>query len=113
MNIDINDIQADIQTELSAMAETGSLDAKAILDEMLTIIEPIDFYEEGHIDQGKSLSKQVYTIVVVEKILEIAREKHWDLATENTRIWRVGHFVGWNPCNGLKFISLQRLSLIC
>ena len=27
--------------------------------------------------------------------------------------WRVGHFVGWNPCNGLKFISLQRLSLIC
>ena len=26
---------------------------------------------------------------------------------------RVGHFVGWNPCNGLKFISLQRLSLIC
>ena len=87
MNIDINDIQADIQTELSAMAETGSLDAKAILDEMLTIIEPIDFYEEGHIDQGKSLSKQVYTIVVVEKILEIAREKHWDLATENTRIF--------------------------
>ncbi len=87
MNIDINDIQADIQTELSAMAETGSLDAKAILDEMLTIIDPIDFYEEGHIDQGKSLSKQVYTIVVVEKILEIAREKHWDLATENTRIF--------------------------
>ncbi|MBO6249415.1 MAG: DNA primase [Bacteroidales bacterium] len=87
MNIDINDIQADIQTELSAMAKTGSLDAKAILDEMLTIIEPIDFYEEGHIDQGKSLSKQVYTIVVVEKILEIAREKHWDLATENNRIF--------------------------
>ena len=87
MNIDINDIQADIQTELSAMAKTGSLDAKAILDEMLTIIEPIDFYEEGHIDQGKSLSKQVYAIVVVEKILEIAREKHWDLATENNRIF--------------------------
>ena len=43
MNIDINDIQADIQTELSAMAKTGSLDAKAILDEMLTIIEPIDW----------------------------------------------------------------------
>ena len=87
MNIDINDIQADIQTELSAMVETGSPDAKAILDEMLTIIEPIDFYEEGHIDQGKSLSKQVYIIVVVEKILEIARERHWDLATENTRIF--------------------------
>ena len=87
MNIDINDIQDDIQTELSAMVETGSPDAKAILDEMLTIIEPIDFYEEGHIDQGKSLSKQVYIIVVVEKILEIARERHWDLATENTRIF--------------------------
>ena len=87
MNIDIDDIRADIQTNMSEIAETGSPDAKAILDEMLTIFEPVDFYEEGHIDQGKSLSKQVYTIVVVEKILEIAREKHWDLATENTRIF--------------------------
>ena len=87
MSIDLKDIQADIQTKLSAIAGSGSLDAKAILDEMLTIIEPIDFYEEGHIDHGKSLSKQVYTIVVVEKILETARERHWDLATENTSIF--------------------------
>ena len=87
MNIDINDIHADIQTKLSEIAESGSPDARAILEEMLTIFKPVDFYEEGHIDQGKSLSKQVYTIVVVEKILEKAREKHWDLATENTRIF--------------------------
>ena len=60
MNIDIDDIRADIQTNMSEIAETGSPDAKAILDEMLTIFEPVDFYEEGHIDQGKSLSKQVY-----------------------------------------------------
>ena len=59
MNIDIDDIRADIQTNMSEIAETGSPDAKAILDEMLTIFEPVDFYEEGHIDQGKSLSKQV------------------------------------------------------
>lgn len=47
MNIDIDDIRADIQTNMSEIAETGSPDAKAILDEMLTIFEPVDFYEEG------------------------------------------------------------------
>src|SRR5437762_1601269 len=58
-----------------------------LLELLLQEIKTVDFYEKSNLQSGEKLTRAHYTIIAIEEILDIAKQKQWSLCVSDGSVY--------------------------
>lgn len=67
-----------------------------ILCQMLSIIEPVDFFQETHTPECEKIKSPAYIIACVDVLMRISRKHNWDLRSTNQTVYLFNGSL-WQP----------------
>jgi len=93
--IDASEIEAEVENLFCDQYESN-LPHSEVLEEILEVISPINFHEAANLQESEKLSRKVLTVVVVQNVLQVARQLNCGLCRQagfiysfNGAFWKV------------------------
>ncbi len=63
------------------------ISSSEILPQLLETVEEVDYQEVAGLHEGEKLLKKHYSIITIEKLLEVAKNRKWGICTKNGFIY--------------------------